>query len=215
MEGVVEAALERFGQGPEDERELWHPREQVGVVCDVSCCGGLELGEFFGAGPVLDGKFSEAALDALPVFLVGLRVAGVVLLLKSGDEVFLAALDIADQRVQPGLAYGPGVVVVPAGPDGKLGAQQVVTARAEDAFGEEGADQVQEGVFADPDTGRASGIPAGPAVVVVGIRLTGVVGVLTAGLAEHAPVTQTADHVRAQEVAPFGLRMTVRAWAGP
>jgi hypothetical protein len=40
--------------------------------------------------------------------------------------------------MQPGLACGPGVVVVPAVADGKLGAQQVVTARAEDAFGEEG-----------------------------------------------------------------------------
>ena len=112
LEGVVEAALERFGQGPERERELWHPRQQVGVVCDVSWCGGFELGEFFGAGPVLGGQLSEAPLDALPVFLVGLGVAGVVLLLKPGDEVLLAALDIADQRVQPVLACGPGVVVV-------------------------------------------------------------------------------------------------------
>jgi hypothetical protein len=186
VEGVVEAPLERFGQGPEDERELWHSRQQVGVIVGVSWCGGLELGEFFGAGPVLGGQLSEAPLDALPVLLVGLGIAGVVLLLKPGDEVLLAALDIADQRVQPRLACGPGVVVVPAVADGELGAQQVVTARAEDALGEEGADQVQEGVFADPDTGRMSGVPAGPAVVVVGIGLAGIVGVLVAGLAERA-----------------------------
>ena len=74
-------------------------------------CGGLELGEFFGAGPVLGGQLSEAPLDALPVLLIGLGVAGVVLLPKPGDEVLLAALDIADQRMQPRLACGPGVVV--------------------------------------------------------------------------------------------------------
>ena len=35
LEGVVEVALESFGQGSEDERELWHTRQQVGVrfVC--------------------------------------------------------------------------------------------------------------------------------------------------------------------------------------
>ena len=136
LEGVVEAPLERFGQG--SERELRHPRQQVRVVVGVSWRGGLELGEFFGAGPVLGGQFSEAPLDALPVLLVGLGVAGVVLLLKPGDEVFLAALDIADQRLQPCLPCGPGLVVVPVGVGGELGAQQVVTARAEDAFGEEG-----------------------------------------------------------------------------
>ncbi len=27
LEGVEEAALERFGQGPERERELWHSRQ--------------------------------------------------------------------------------------------------------------------------------------------------------------------------------------------
>jgi hypothetical protein len=88
LEGVVEAALERFGQGPERERELWHSRQQVGVVVGVSWRGGLELGEFFGVGPVLGGQLSEAPLDALPVLLVGLGLAGVVLLLKPGDEVF-------------------------------------------------------------------------------------------------------------------------------
>ena len=78
---------------------------------------------------MLGGQLSEAPLDALPVFLVGLGVAGVVLLLKPGDEVLLAALDIADQRVQPCLACGPGVVVVPAGTDGKLGARPTATKR--------------------------------------------------------------------------------------
>jgi hypothetical protein len=105
----------------------------------VSWCGGLELGEFLGAGPVLGGQLGEAPLDALPVLLVGLGVAGVVLLLKPGDEVFLAALDIADQPVQPTLACGPGLVVVVADvADGELGTQEVVTARAEDAFGSPG-----------------------------------------------------------------------------
>ena len=139
LEGVEEAALELFGQGPEGERELRHPRQQVGVVSWVFWGGGLELGEFFGAGPVLGGQLCEAPLDALPVLLVGLGVAGVVLLLKPGDEVFLAAFDIADQRIQLCLACGAGVIVAPAIAGGKLGAQQVVTARAEDACVEEGA----------------------------------------------------------------------------
>jgi hypothetical protein len=98
LEGVLEAPLERFGQGPERKRELWHSRQQVGVVWDLSWCGGFELGEFFGAGPVLGGQLCEASLNALPVLLVDLGVAGVVLLLKPGDEVFLAALDIAGWR---------------------------------------------------------------------------------------------------------------------
>ena len=74
--------------------------------------------------------------------------------------------------------------------------------------------QVQEGVFADPEAGRMCGIPAGPAVVVVGIGLAGVVGVLVAGLAEHGPVAQIAEHVRAQRVGSAGLRVAVRPGAG-
>ena len=97
--------------------------------------------------------------------------------------------------MQPCLTCALGVVVLLAGAHGKLGAQQVVTARAEDALGEEGADQVHEGVFADPEAGRVCGVPAGPAVVVVGIGLAGIVGVLVAGLAEHAPAAQIAEHV--------------------
>jgi hypothetical protein len=72
LEGVVEAALERLGQDAKRERQLWHSGQQVGVVAGMSWGGGLELGEFFGAGPVLGGQLSEAPLDALPVFLVGL-----------------------------------------------------------------------------------------------------------------------------------------------
>ena len=51
-------------------------------LTDLPRRGGLELGEFSGAGPVLGGQLSEAPLDALPVLLVGLGIAGVVLLFK-------------------------------------------------------------------------------------------------------------------------------------
>ena len=59
-----------------------------------------------------------------------------------------------------------------------------------------------------------AGVPAGTSVVMTVIGLAGVIGVLAACLAEHAPAAQVAEHVRAQQVAAPSLRVAADTRAG-
>lgn len=122
----------------------------------------------------------------------------------------MAALQLGELGLQ-GLA---AVVEVRFGGDGgQGGGEQGLAVGAEDPFGEEAGDRVEEQVFADRQMGRVGGVP-GLVGVVVFAGFAVVVDDAAFGAAPHAPLAQLAVQVGAQPVGAGGLGVAVGSGPG-
>ncbi|TMQ90969.1 hypothetical protein ETD83_33110 [Actinomadura soli] len=77
--------------------------------------------------------------------------------------------------------------------------------RAEDPFGEEMADAVQQGLLPDPQALGMVAVPVGAVLVMLAFGLAGEVGDAVPRLPEHPPPAQVTADIRAQAVGAFGL----------
>jgi hypothetical protein len=149
-------------------------------------------------------------------FVIDVVVAGWLVLAQFPDHVCLLPLQFFDLAAERGGAGGCAVIDGGLGVGVGGGEEERVSVRAEDAPGEEGVDQVQEFVFADPEALGVGGVPV-LAGVVGGYRFAGVVAVSAggaAGFAVEPASAQVADDVRAEPVGAGGGGMGVGPVAG-
>src|SRR5262249_41007302 len=175
--------------------------------------GGEGALAFVFGGADLCGEVGEPVPDVLAELPACLGVEAVVFVVfELVEQLGLAAPQVVDLLGERGGAVGGlaggGLVVV-----GELGGQEVAALGAEDAGGEEVVDGGGQGVLADQDAGGGGGGP-GLVGVVAGVGLAGEVDVLAAGLAEHPPPASVMDDIGAQQVGPFGGRVSIRCRTG-
>ena len=123
-----------------------------GPSCDGS---GVEGAELVAGGSPVDAQGGEAALQVDPPLGVGLVVAGGFERFDLGKEVLLGAAELVQARTQ----CSPLLVAGVQGDGGRGGGEEGGSVGAEDALGEEAADDGQDQALADGEGGGVLVVP--------------------------------------------------------